>query len=514
MPRALPLALPRPIVGDAWPLPAAFLCLLGLSLAPMSIVDIPAMVDYPNHLARMSVLARDGTATASPFYEVAWRPYPNLAMDLLVPPVARMLGVEAATKAFLLLGQVLLVGGAVAIEWAVKRRFAAAGFAALLYLYAWPFAFGFANFAFALGIALWGIAAWIRFADRSLALRAAIHAGFVLVLYVGHMFALGLYGLTIGLIELHNAAERRTWNARFLALVVLMAAPVLALTLVLLGFGGSVGGSGTDWAFQGKALFLFAINGYAIPVSILTTTGLGLGAYVAARRGWLRFVGPGAWIAGGLALAFVALPFRLFDTAYVDVRVATAAAFILPAFLVWNVPDRRARRALVILVAGVAALNLAVVASVQSFYAAEYRRVIDSFRHLGPNARILVAPSGQGLDPPSDLSEYPILHAPVLAVHYADAFVSTLFAYPGKQPVVPRPESRRLADTGGGMESIERLARLALGETVPGTPPYVANWTRDFDHLYVVGPIVANPLPGRLIPLAQGERFTAYRIVR
>lgn len=514
MKRALPLADSRPIAGDAWRMPAALLCLLCLSLAPVLFVDIPAMVDYPNHLARMSVLARDGTASASPFYAVVWRPYPNLAMDLLVPPVAQVIGVEAATKAFLLLSQVLLVTGAVAIEWAVKRRVEAAGFVALLYLYAWPFAFGFANFAFAFGVALWGVAAWIRVADRSFATKAAIHAAFVLALYVGHMFALGLYGLTIGLIELHRIVAQRAWDARVLTLGAMMAAPVAALTLLLFSLGGSVGGGGTVWAFREKALFLFAINGYGIPVSILTTTGLALGAYVAARRGWLRFTGPGVWIAAGLALAFIALPFRLLDTAYVDMRVATAAAFILPAFLAWKLPDAQVRRILVMLFAGVAALNLAVVASVQSSYAAEYRRVVDSFRHLGPNARILVAPSGEGLDPPSDLSEYPILHAPVLAVHYADAFVSTLFAYPGKQPVVPRPEFRRLGDTGGGMESLERLARIALGEPVPGAPPYVADWTRDFDHLYVVGPIVANPLPGRLIPLAQGDRFTAYRIVR
>ncbi|HET7803465.1 MAG TPA: hypothetical protein VFL53_04430, partial [Pseudolabrys sp.] len=30
----------------------------------------PAMVDYNNHLARMFVLARDGTAQAHPYYQV------------------------------------------------------------------------------------------------------------------------------------------------------------------------------------------------------------------------------------------------------------------------------------------------------------------------------------------------------------------------------------------------------------------------------------------------------------
>ncbi len=78
-----------------------FLLLLVLSLGPVFAVDIPAMVDYPNHLARMYVLSRAGTAAASSFYQVTWGFYPNLAMDLIVPPLARFISVDAATQSFL-----------------------------------------------------------------------------------------------------------------------------------------------------------------------------------------------------------------------------------------------------------------------------------------------------------------------------------------------------------------------------------------------------------------------------
>src|SRR5437588_215467 len=88
-----------------------------LSISPVLIVDVPAMVDYPNHLARMHVLAVAGTPNANPFYEVTWRLYPNLAMDLTVPWLAKLMGVETALKAFLLVSQALIVSGAVAIEW-------------------------------------------------------------------------------------------------------------------------------------------------------------------------------------------------------------------------------------------------------------------------------------------------------------------------------------------------------------------------------------------------------------
>ena len=41
--------------------------LLALSLLPVLITPIPAMVDYPTHLARMYILSRAGTPEANPF---------------------------------------------------------------------------------------------------------------------------------------------------------------------------------------------------------------------------------------------------------------------------------------------------------------------------------------------------------------------------------------------------------------------------------------------------------------
>src|SRR4051812_22282146 len=60
-----------------------------LVVSPTFFVEIPAMIDYVNHLARMHLLTTAGTIDANPFYEVRWKLYPNIAMDLLVPELAR-----------------------------------------------------------------------------------------------------------------------------------------------------------------------------------------------------------------------------------------------------------------------------------------------------------------------------------------------------------------------------------------------------------------------------------------
>src|SRR6478736_9866236 len=144
---------------------SVFVLLTAASLLPVLLTPIPAMVDYVNHLTRMYILSQNASADANPYYEVAWAFYPNLGMDLLVPQMARLISVENATRLFLLLSQLLIVGGALLLEWARKGRVRLAGFAALAFLYCLPFSWGFVNFEFGLGLALCGIAIYLMLSE-------------------------------------------------------------------------------------------------------------------------------------------------------------------------------------------------------------------------------------------------------------------------------------------------------------------------------------------------------------
>ena len=142
-----------------------FVLLFLAAVMPVLLPSLPlAMVDYNNHLARMFVLARDGTAQAHPYYQVTWSLVPNLAMDLIVPGIGRHIGVETANRLFYLLSQILIVTGAMALERAVKGRFQIAGFIALIFLYSTPFAFRIREFRIrarlrALGVCVCDLAA-------------------------------------------------------------------------------------------------------------------------------------------------------------------------------------------------------------------------------------------------------------------------------------------------------------------------------------------------------------------
>ena len=78
------------------------LILLGIALIPFTLVRIPPLVDYPNHMARMQILADAGHSEyLKQYYEIHWDILPNLAMDVLVPPLSKLVGIQAAGKLFI-----------------------------------------------------------------------------------------------------------------------------------------------------------------------------------------------------------------------------------------------------------------------------------------------------------------------------------------------------------------------------------------------------------------------------
>ena len=491
-----------------------FALLFAAALAPVLWFNIPAaMVDYPNHLARMFVLSRDGGIHEHPYYQVTWSFIPNLAMDLLVPRVGRLIGVETADRLFYLLSQILIVTGAMAIERAVKGRIHIAGFVALMFLYSLPFAWGFENFEFGLGCALWGFACAVLLQDRPWFTRLAMHTAIIAMLFTAHMFALGIYGFAVGVHELWRAWSRRAALLETVSRLAMLGIPSLLLVTLMTGSGGTVGGSGTTWGFGHKLIWILHIlSGYSMPVSDVGVVALIWLTVALARRGGLKFEQSGVWLLAGFTTLYLAMPFELFDTAFVDMRVIVAAALILPAFVSVSFPNQNWARVALAVAATITIVNVVALTSVWMSYRSDYADAEKSFQLLPKGAIVLVGHSGEGEDPPADLTDYPIYNVPTLAVHYADAFVMNLFTDPGKQPVSPRPPWRRLAVHYGSLAPVKYLKNIAERGASPGTPTFLQTWQRDFDYLYLIGPPIPNPMSDRLELVLASRRFALYRI--
>jgi hypothetical protein len=495
----------------------AVILLGAVSLLPTLLVDIPAMADYLEHLARMYVLTDAGTANENPYYEVSFALYPNLAMDLAVPQLARFMSVENATRFFLLLAQVLVITGALTLEWVVKRRHELAGFAALLTLQSIAFSFGFVNFEFGVGVALFGVASWIACEHTRWHIRLTVHALFVCVLFVAHFFALGVYGLALGLYELRRMFADRfnIWQA--IATVVMLASPVLVMMAVVYRTGGAIGGTENEWLFSWKPIwFALSLNGYDLMLSAGSVAALlvVLG-YLAAKR-QLEITDTGKWIGIGFLIAFIALPFKIFDSRMADVRVIAAAVLILPAFMSVR-HAKQSSYAAGFIVSAIIALNAGYAAYVWLSYQSDYAEMKTSFALLRPASFVLVAGSGAGASH-TLLTDAPMYRAPTLAVHYAKAFVSSFYTIAGQVPVEVRSRWQHLdvsaATESYTLPSLPTLRAISDAQDVLDAPHYLQHWKQDFQYVYLIGPHTENAVPGVLEELASYRRFTLYAVRR
>lgn len=500
-------ALPR------WLTICVVCALFAVSLLPTLIVDIPALVDYPNHLARMSILSRNATASASTYYMVHWALYPNLAMDAVVPTLAKSLGVTAATKLFYLAAQLLVLTGTTAVGWFAGRRLVLPAAIASLYLYAAPFAYGFVNFEFALGLALWAFAGWLALAHRTPA-RITLHTMAVGLLFLSHLFALGIYGLLAGAHELSRLMSGRITQRSFAITCAWMATPVAILGIAMHLSGGSVGGAGNAWLLANKAQQLMEANGFSLVASFVLTGCLVLWSLAARRLGAIRMAEGGGTIAIVMAIAYIVIPFRLLDTAFVDVRIAVAAILALAGFVIAEFPQQRLARLAVFALAALSIANSLYVTAVQAEYARDYADLRTALAQTSDRPRIMIVRTGPEEDPPTDRLDYPMYHAAMIAIHTRDALVPTLFAYPGKQPVLPKPEFADLTITQGGPVPFAIAQRTARDRLVVPGIAFVTDWPKKFDYVVLLKPTADNPLPDLLSEIAKSRRFALYKVKR
>src|SRR5258708_38749409 len=79
------------------------LVLAAMLLAPIWTAAFPPLLDYPNHLARVFVLAHlnDSHFSFRQFYRADWGAYPYLGMDASLAVLARLFPIETAGRVYL-----------------------------------------------------------------------------------------------------------------------------------------------------------------------------------------------------------------------------------------------------------------------------------------------------------------------------------------------------------------------------------------------------------------------------
>lgn len=487
--------------------------LLAAAGAPIVLRDIPPLADYPNHLARLYAIGHLGNdPLLARFYRIEWHILPNLASDLLIPPLAQFIGLYHAGQVFLVLALALVASGAQAIHCALYRRLSPGPLAIFIFLYSYPLLSGVMNYVFGLGVALWGIAAWIRLREAPAPRRALVSTAFIAVLFLSHLYALGIYGLVLLCYEGWRAAAQRVRpplsDLLAFALPFLPALPLLALTPTA-HYAGAI-----RWDLATK------LTGLAeLVVEFHPRLDLALGFAIAALllcAWWTRRVRlhpAGAVFAAATGLLFIAMPTSIFGSWGADVRLPISAMLVLVGFLDWRLPGAAARRGFLAAIVALSLFRIGLVDSAWTHFDASILAMRAAFSEIVPGSKILLAMADDHHTP---FAMQKITQAPVLAMMDRSSFVPIAYTHPAMQILRVQPAFWRISNRGTNDDVPPPVSALrrALADPRGAADTYFADWSRDFDYLFVLYPRpgAANPMPRHLALLKSGPEFQLYRI--
>jgi hypothetical protein len=408
--------------------------LLALMALPVFSSVLPPLFDYPNHLARMHLLAEGGDR----FYRVVWAPLPNLAEDLLVPLLARLMPLELAGKLFLVMIFALIAGGALCLNRAIADGWRFWPLLVFSLLYNRILLWGFLNYLFGLGVALCGLALWLALEERRAWPRVLASAGVALACFFSHIAAFGIYALAICGVEAPLALAEiraRDWPALGRRAAILTPQFVLPAALFL-GWRRQAAAGGVSYAgFARKADLLFSVfDNYDRSFDIACFAlflALGLWLAVSAR---LRLAPRLGWAAGLVFAAYLLMPSQIYGGSGADHRLPLALLLLLVAGSAPQFPSRRTAVAIGTAAALLLTLRMAVIERAWRRADRVYAADLAAIDALPRGARLGVAyPDAVHVVP------VPQVHLAAMAVVRRDAFVPTLFADRAQQPIVLRP---------------------------------------------------------------------------
>ena len=488
---------------------ACIVLALGTLVLPVVLVHMPPLLDYPNHLARMWLLT--GGADEPPLnsiYAVDWSgASTNIGIDLLAASVGRLTGAWALGKLLLAAAVLLPPLGAVLLNRAVFGgwHWWQAGFAVL----AWNATMlaGFLNFQIGLGLALIATSADPAAAGWAGPGGAAlIRMAFGAALLVFHPFAAGFYGLLLA--GLAVGGDRRTLTEaaslggaarRAVAAGGLgVGVPILCFTLLAPTLPGTHAPPGvySIWENYNPGYKLLSVMSAFLTYDVRLDLAAIFLLWVAAR-----IVPPARLMRchAGLALTAVLLftltlvfPPTLADGTLLDWRFSIMALLTVAAAVRPGFASARAGGAAAAALMLLAMARTGWVGSIWQDRQADVAAVEQVLALIPPGAAVLPAqhvwaegkerPQGHGL---SDVMPW-YSHLQSLVVPLRHAFVPTLFASPGKQPLRVLEPWAAMASRDGYFIPVEALRSFTPTPQLLYTVGYALNWRRHFDYVLIL----------------------------
>jgi len=490
-------------VGRFW---AIFLVLLVLAGLPVILADVPPLFDYPNHLARMYLLGHlADSQVLQHYYAVDWSLIPNLAMDAVIPLLARVIPLVWAAKLFFLATLMLITAGVAFVHRAAYGRWTLWPLGAFLFLYSRVLLWGFLNYLFGIGLALAGLSAWIALAERSAWLRLGTGALFALAAFFAHLMAAIVFAVMVGGYELGRLLHGGPLRQQPVLSRLGVACLAFVAPAVLFLAGPHYGLDAIRFSPWVRKLDLpfSVLDDYhrAFDVGCFALLVLG-GALLFARRR-LAVIASLRLPLLLLLILYLVAPTQIMTASAVDHRLPLVLALLLVAATVAPRLSARWAWGVAVLMLALFIVRMGLVAEAWVRADAVYRRDISILNRIPEGARVALAYPSTAIS----FDAIPKTHLPLLAVIRSNAFVPTLFAFPGQQPVVLTPLGERLA--------AEAEPNMLWRSWMAGGEGAMAAVLKDYDFVLALDsrPFDLPALPG-LTPLASEPEFALYSVDR
>jgi hypothetical protein len=412
----------------------AFASLFLITIIPFALCSPLPLSDYPNHLARMYIIANvDHIPALARYYSIKWSFIPNLAMDLIVPLAIPPLSAEVASAAFVAVTLALLATGAIALNWELFRRRSFAPFLVFGLLYSRSFLWGFINYLFAVGISLWMLVAYLRLRDRNPVFRTCVFTVLSMGLLIGHLHAFASYAVAVAAIECSIAWRTRRTTGRLEWMPVLVGLSQFVIPAIVdLAFSRPTRASQVKFGTPfDKAAGLFdLVNNYSIPFDALTLVVFAALFAVGVWRKWIGIHRDMRLALFGLFALYLALPTLLLGSMGADRRILVAFSMLLVASIDLQGLSLRVQQGFAIACVALFLARMSIIGVNWIEAQRVYDPVLRAIDRVETGTRLAVI-AGSRTFP--FLRNPPLEHLPNMAVVRKDVFVNSLFAEAGKQ---------------------------------------------------------------------------------
>ncbi len=413
---------------------AVYLILLVLCLLPIWTQQYLPLQDYPNHLARSYIFSRIGTSDIlSTYYDAKLKLVPNLAMDLIVPPLASLFNIFIAGKLFISISLTLITSGGFLLYREIHRKSDIFAFAPFLFLYNQILSKGFLNYLFGVGLLMWTLYFWVKFRENHTFLRSIFFAACGFAVYISHLSAFGLLVIMIFGIEFPNYIRllRENRKTLFISLV-----PFISLWIIpFISFFFSDTASASIGIHYEPILYKFTyyVRDLFIDPGIGFLSGmllLGIVFIAGVIKEKIVFHYPLLYSLIISFIVYLAMPSKLISTSHADWRLLFPIVILF--FTAWSFSSETFWLKIIFTTISLALVTVNIISTGIIWEARQetIENFVEAIEHTESGERIATLFLSDSYP-----EIMPYIHYPTYAVMLKESFIPSLFSYGTQQPL-------------------------------------------------------------------------------